>query len=77
VVGRLVEDQQVRRVAGDQREREPRALAARQLADLGHRLIAGEAEAAELRAHEGRLLARHHAAAYDRTACRSPSSSST
>ena len=31
VVGRLVEDQQVRRVAGDQRQRQPRALAARKL----------------------------------------------
>jgi hypothetical protein len=31
VVGRLVEDQQVRRVAGDQRQRQPRALAAREL----------------------------------------------
>src|SRR3546814_3457134 len=58
---RFVEDQQVRRVAGDQREREPRTLAARQLADLGDRLVAGEAEASQLRAHRARRLARHHA----------------
>ena len=37
VVGRLVEDQQVRRVVRHQRQRQPRALAARELARLGHR----------------------------------------
>ena len=41
----------MRRVAGDQRQRQPRALAARQLADLGRRLVARKAEPAELRAH--------------------------
>src|SRR3546814_13455442 len=51
----------MRRVAGDQREREPRALAAPQFAALGDRLVAGEAEAPQLRAHRARRLARHHA----------------
>ncbi len=40
VVGRLVEDQQVRRIARDQRQRQPRALAARELADERRRLVA-------------------------------------
>ena len=51
VVRRFVEDQHMRRIAGDQRQRQPCALAARQLADLRRRLCAGKAEAPQLRAH--------------------------
>jgi hypothetical protein len=75
VVGRLVEDQHVRRVARDQRQREPRALAARELADLGRRLRARKAEAAELRAHRAGVLP-FIIGSCARAACR-PSSSST
>ena len=51
MVGRLVEDQNMRRLARDQRERQPRPLAARQLAHRDIDLVAREAEPAELRAH--------------------------
>src|SRR3546814_16443912 len=47
--------------SGHQRESLPRARAARQLADLGRLLVAGEAEAPELRTHRARRLACHHA----------------
>ena len=60
VVRRFVEDQQVRRIAGDQRQREPRAFAARQLLDLGRRLVARKAETAKLRADRRLRLALHH-----------------
>ena len=70
VVGRLVEDQQVRRVAGDQRQRQPGALAAGQFADQRGRLVAGEAEAAELGADRGRRLASHRAGHMLERACR-------
>ena len=57
MVGRLVEDQDMRRVARDQRERQPRPLAARELPHRDIRLVAGKAEAAELRAHLAGLRA--------------------
>jgi hypothetical protein len=56
VVGRLVEDQQVRRIAGDQRQRQPGALAAGQLADQRRRLVARKTEAAELGADRAGVL---------------------
>ena len=59
VVGRLVEDQQVRRVAGDQRQRQPRALAARKLGDVGGGAIARKPEAAELGPDRAGRLAGH------------------
>ena len=52
----------MRRVAGDERQRQPGALAAGQLADLRRRLVAGKAEAAELAAHRRRLLPGHQSA---------------
>ena len=61
VVGRLVEDQHVRCVAGDERQCEARAFAARQLADLGRRLVTRKAEPAELPAHRRRARAAHDA----------------
>ena len=51
MVGRLIEDQNMRRLAGDQRERQPRPLAARELAHGDIDLVARETEAAELPAH--------------------------
>ena len=53
VVGRLVEQQQVRGVARGQRQQQPRLLAARQQADLEVGTVARKAEAAELGAHLG------------------------
>ena len=47
VVGRLVEQQKVRALANDQREREARLLAARQALDRRRRHVAAEVEAAE------------------------------
>ena len=47
VVGRLVEQQQVRPLPDDQREREPRLLAAGEMLDRAGRHVAGEIEAAE------------------------------
>ena len=49
VVGWLVEDQQVRGVAGDERQRQPRPLAARHFADRLRCHIAGKAKPAKLR----------------------------
>ena len=62
MVGRLVEDQQMRRVARDQRQRQPRALAARQFVDPGHRPVARETEPPELGADRARGRALHLAA---------------
>ena len=61
VVRRLIEDEQMRRIAGDQRQRQPGLLAAGHLADLllGHR--AGKAEAAKLGAHRRGGSAAHQA----------------
>ncbi len=59
MVGRLIEDQHVRGLAGDQSQCQPRPLAARHLLHLHGRLVAGEAEAAELGAHRGRRRLRH------------------
>ena len=50
VVGRLVEDQQVRPVEGGERQQQPRLLAARQVGALGVGLVGAEAVAAEPRA---------------------------
>ncbi len=58
MVGRLVQDQDMRRVSCDQRERQPRPLAARELAHLDIRLVAREAEAAELSADRAGLCTR-------------------
>ena len=44
VVRRLVEEQQVRRLDAEQRQLEPRPLAARQRADLLERVVAAEQE---------------------------------
>ena len=51
MVGRLVEHQQLRRPAGDQREVEPRLLAAGKRGDRHIGLLAAEAEGAEPGAH--------------------------
>ena len=58
MVGRLVEQQHVRRVAGGERQQQAGLLAARQDADLEVGAIAREAEAAELGAHLGLAGAR-------------------
>ena len=57
MVGRLVEDQHVRRLAGHQREQEARLLAARKRRDLAVRKLRAEAEAAEVGTD---LRLRHH-----------------
>ena len=48
VVRGLVEQQQVRRLDAEQRELQPRPLAARQRADLLERVVAAEQEAGEV-----------------------------
>ena len=50
MVGRLIEDQNMRRISRDQRKRQPRPLAARELAHFDIRLVPGKSEPAELRA---------------------------
>ncbi len=64
MVGRLVEQQQVRGVARCQRQQQPRLLAARQHADLEIGAIARETEAAELGAHLGLAGGRPQGAAH-------------
>ena len=64
MVGRLVEQQQVRGVARRQRQQQPRLLAARQHADLEVGAVAREAEAAELGAHLGLAGGRPEGAAH-------------
>jgi hypothetical protein len=48
VVGRLVQDQQMRRIPRTQREQQPRLLTPRTGADPGFRLLPLQAEAGEL-----------------------------
>src|SRR3546814_12479817 len=52
VVGRLVEQQEMRRLAADAGEDEPRFLAAGQAGDPDLRLLLREAEAAEMRSRQ-------------------------
>src|SRR3546814_12285447 len=61
VVGRFVEDQQVRRLSRDERQRQPRAFAARQLRDLSLRLVARETKTAQFPALGARPIDRHSA----------------
>ncbi len=61
MVGRLVEDQQMRRVARGQRQQQPRLLAARQVFDRRLGAVGIEPEAGELRAHLRRRGARQRA----------------
>ena len=59
VVCRFIEDQQMRGIAGDHRQRQSRAFATGKLANLDRRLVAGKAETAKLRAHRARLGVLH------------------
>ena len=61
VVGRLVEDEDMRRIARHQRQREARPLAARQRADIRRGMVAREAEAPQLPANSRGRLAVHGA----------------
>ena len=59
MVRRLVQDQQSRGVIGDERQVQPRTLAAGQVADPNERLFLAEAEPAEPGPHDLRRLAGH------------------
>ena len=62
MVGRLVEDQQVRGVVDGEAEGEPRLLAARHLADLGVGLVARKADLGRFAAHLRFVRGRHQPA---------------
>ena len=61
MVGRFVEDQQMRRIAGDERQRQPRPLATGHAPDLLDRPLTRKAEPPQLRAHRAGGCALHHA----------------
>ena len=56
----FIEDQHMRRIAGDQRQCQPRPLTARQFANQRCRLVPRKAEPPQLRANGGGRCALHH-----------------